>query len=198
LDDRLRYLILEVWEHDHLPGPETDLAYQDRCRADWIATLTVEDCLTLAEWLSDPVLPTEWGIAEHWHNTAIHGVPYYLGRAGRRLEDRRIQEAVIGLLRCPRSRQLGLECAQELRSAELFPELLRFLGDAIHRADVCIAVAAVATSAQIEDLRNLVRSKTTAPEIRSAATEAVAEWEMVRWERANVAEPDLAPDQPRD
>jgi hypothetical protein len=39
VEERLQHLILGAWEHDHLPGPLTDLGLQQQQRDEWIATL---------------------------------------------------------------------------------------------------------------------------------------------------------------
>ena len=183
VNDPLRYLILEAWEHDHLSGSETDLALQSHLRAEWTATLTVEDCVAMARWLSDPVVPEDWGIGTGWHETLASGLSYYVGRAGRRLDDPRARDAVIDLIRRPSSRRLGLECAQELKSSEVFKELLPFLGEQKHPADVSLALAASATPGQVEELRQLATSATLSPDVRATVKDAIAEWEMMPQEK---------------
>jgi hypothetical protein len=176
MGERLRHLILEAWEHDHLPGPETDLKYQERQRAEWITTLTVEDCLLILSWLAAPVVPEEWGVDRSWHRTLISGVPYYVGRAGRRLDDDRIRQAVAGLIEHPVARPLGLLCAQELRDPELVPLLLGCLRDRENRCDVVLGLASCVTTHELQLLRQRAASSGAGDIELSTLDEVIFEW----------------------
>ena len=192
VDRRLQYLVLEAWEHDHPPGPETNLDIQDREREEWIETLTAEDCLAMARWLTNPVVPDEWGVGAHWHEQLAYGLTYYVGKAGRRHGDARLVDVVAVLIRQPASRELGLACAKELSSPALFTEVFRHLGDPGDKVSACLALAASSTSAQVEQLRALAQSSEIDPGIRAVVVDAIAEWESGGVTRQ--AEPVAAPD----
>jgi len=179
-------LILEAWEHDHLPGPETDLDEQRRQREEWIGTLAVEDCLLMLSWLAAPIVPEEWRIDRSWHQTLISGVPYYVGGAGRRLNDNRIRRAVVGLIEHPTSRPVGLLCAQELRDPGLFPLLLGCLEDRANRCDVVLSLARCATPQQIELLSQRAAAPASSAEERSVLGDVIFEWHEAQREGRGV------------
>jgi hypothetical protein len=184
MNAQLVHLVEAVWEHDLPLGPWGDLEYRERAEREWEQSLTSDDCLTLLEWVADPVCPPQWDpYRERWLPGLADSAARHAGRAGKRLNDKRVLRRLIDLLSKPSCRYSALEGLIEFDDPMAFDDLLKCLGDTSNRCSVCVAIAGAASSEQVERLREMGRRPDLAPALRDEIAEIVAECDALKLER---------------
>ncbi len=185
MDQPLCRLLDAVWEHDLPLGPLGELEERQRAEREWEDSLSADDCLTLLNWIERPTRPPGWEPSrERWIAGLVDRAAYHVGRAGRRLHDPRITGRLLELLTRPDRREVAIEGLTELADPSAFDAMLGYLGDRDVRDSVGFALAHSASPDQADRLRSLAATAST-PELREAAAEVVAEWEVLRRESSD-------------